>query len=293
MSCTAIADVGLLVRRVRYSCETPSLQCSGTSATMAGGHGFSEQRAEVARVATQLFGSEVTAERVIGETLRRVTQELLVDGAASVLADRVRAGCAPETYEELRVDPLASWVETTFGLDRELGTARLDRRDPTTVPDAAARLAGQTGLDQAVCSQVIIQTLLAGARIPHPGDERSVFAFRLHQFLSKGDTVYVSLEPEADRHVTTQYQMVVPDQPEKILLPLAFCRECGQEYLAVTKTSQAGRDLFVSRQERDASGGDALTGYLYVRDRKSTRLNSSHVAISYAVFCLKKKKKQT
>src|SRR5207253_10753857 len=28
-------------------------------------------------------------------------------------------------------------------------------------------------------------------------------------------------------------------------------------------------------------------------DRKSTRLNSSHVAISYAVFCLKKKKKST
>src|SRR5437870_7013876 len=27
-----------------------------------------------------------------------------------------------------------------------------------------------------------------------------------------------------------------------------------------------------------------------MRDRKSTRLNSSHVAISYAVFCLKKKK---
>src|SRR5437870_9356129 len=27
-------------------------------------------------------------------------------------------------------------------------------------------------------------------------------------------------------------------------------------------------------------------------DRKSTRLNSSHVAISYAVFCLKKKKKK-
>src|SRR2546422_7623678 len=29
-----------------------------------------------------------------------------------------------------------------------------------------------------------------------------------------------------------------------------------------------------------------------VRDRKSTRLNSSHGYISYAVFCLKKKKKQ-
>src|SRR5690606_40303962 len=29
----------------------------------------------------------------------------------------------------------------------------------------------------------------------------------------------------------------------------------------------------------------------YSKDRKSTRLNSSHVKISYAVFCLKKKKK--
>src|SRR5690606_39562475 len=30
-----------------------------------------------------------------------------------------------------------------------------------------------------------------------------------------------------------------------------------------------------------------------IRDRKSTRLNSSHVKISYAVFCLKKKKKKS
>src|SRR3712207_8469864 len=32
---------------------------------------------------------------------------------------------------------------------------------------------------------------------------------------------------------------------------------------------------------------------LQMRDRKSTRLNSSHANISYAVFCLKKKKKNT
>src|SRR5207302_10435376 len=31
---------------------------------------------------------------------------------------------------------------------------------------------------------------------------------------------------------------------------------------------------------------------VFAKDRKSTRLNSSHVKISYAVFCLKKKKKQ-
>src|SRR5207249_10779915 len=32
-------------------------------------------------------------------------------------------------------------------------------------------------------------------------------------------------------------------------------------------------------------------GLICMTDRKSTRLNSSHVSISYAVFCLKKKKK--
>src|SRR5690242_21477939 len=37
--------------------------------------------------------------------------------------------------------------------------------------------------------------------------------------------------------------------------------------------------------------GDELAAVL--EDRKSTRLNSSHMSISYAVFCLKKKKKHT
>src|SRR5690625_7065210 len=39
---------------------------------------------------------------------------------------------------------------------------------------------------------------------------------------------------------------------------------------------------------------DALNSQIFIDwlDRKSTRLNSSHVAISYAVFCLKKKKIQ-
>src|SRR3712207_7844242 len=38
--------------------------------------------------------------------------------------------------------------------------------------------------------------------------------------------------------------------------------------------------------------GDAVAGLRNV-DRKSTRLNSSHANISYAVFCLKKKKQQS
>src|SRR5690348_17780328 len=52
--------------------------------------------------------------------------------------------------------------------------------------------------------------------------------------------------------------------------------------------------LFRSRQRSGRRFGSAGARHdrdrLRVRDRKSTRLNSSHPSISYAVFCLKKKK---
>src|SRR2546426_8873318 len=45
----------------------------------------------------------------------------------------------------------------------------------------------------------------------------------------------------------------------------------------------------VPRETRLVLGGRPAS----TRDRKSTRLNSSHLVISYAVFCLKKKKRRT
>src|SRR5690554_7050604 len=58
---------------------------------------------------------------------------------------------------------------------------------------------------------------------------------------------------------------------------------------------------FQGRDGGGVGGGDGVGGYAVHdvleagnagRDRKSTRLNSSHVRISYAVFCLKKKRIQ-
>src|SRR5947209_19440955 len=50
-----------------------------------------------------------------------------------------------------------------------------------------------------------------------------------------------------------------------------------------------------ARRRRDVPDGDGDDpehhGASWLADRKSTRLNSSHANISYAVFCLKKKKK--
>src|SRR5438034_2443806 len=48
------------------------------------------------------------------------------------------------------------------------------------------------------------------------------------------------------------------------------------------------RELFFESANERALGGNPTR----IKDRKSTRLNSSHTVISYAVFCLKKKKKK-
>src|SRR5262249_36971175 len=129
-------------------------------------------------------------------------------------------------------DPLASWVETAFGLTQRDG--RLVRQKPRTVGTVAKELAEIVGLPQPTCATALQQTLLAGSRQTDDAG-RTLLPFRLQQFVGKGDTVYVSLESEDVRHITTRRQTAHPNRPEAILVPLAFCRECGQEYLAVTR----------------------------------------------------------
>src|SRR2546426_6512484 len=60
---------------------------------------------------------------------------------------------------------------------------------------------------------------------------------------------------------------------------------------------RAGRmdPLAAESRVRSLLANDPAADVLYFtlgKDRKSTRLNSSHLVISYAVFCLKKKKKK-
>ncbi|MEV4002445.1 DEAD/DEAH box helicase [Actinomadura sp. NPDC049753] len=258
------ADVAMLVRRLRDACSALDLQCVGTSATMATGATFEDAQERVASVASRLFGTELGPHRVIGETLRRATPDAdpspedLCAGMAAALS-----GPGPaRRYDELARDPLSAWIETTFGLRND--GDRLVRGRPRTLPSAAAELAELTGETRQRCAQAIAEALRQGARARHPETGWPLFAFRLHQFLSKGDTVYVSLEPEDERHVTSQYQVSVPGEREKILLPLAFCRECGQEYHVVARTRRSDGVFYTPRQDQDAAGGDEANGYLYI-----------------------------
>jgi ATP-dependent helicase YprA (DUF1998 family) len=254
------ADVAMLVRRVRDACESPRLQCVGTSATMTSEGTLADQRRTVAAAGETLFDNPVNPELVVGETLIRATGEQAP--TASELIDAVRR-CAPSTDRaELVDDALARWIESEFGLTAiESGpdSGVLVRARPTTVQLAAGKLAELTGAGPEECVEAIRVTLAAGAQAKDPETGRPLFAFRLHQFLSKGDTVYSSLEPEDVRYLTRTYQVRVPGDKDKVLLPLSFCRECGQEYLTVARVTDPRGTTFRRRQD-----GDDDNGYLYV-----------------------------
>src|SRR5207249_9154327 len=74
--------------------------------------------------------------------------------------------------------------------------------------------------------------------------------------------------------------------------PLVVGQEvAGARLVALHREQRApGRAVGQRMLEPSRNLGDQVLDEPEVADRKSTRLNSSHVSISYAVFCLKKKK---
>src|SRR2546430_11478118 len=78
----------------------------------------------------------------------------------------------------------------------------------------------------------------------------------------------------------------IPVRSAKVLNPLSSRRFRRTPAPPPNHPPALGPSLRLGRANARASGGAGAS----TRDRKSTRLNSSHSQISYAVFCLKKKK---
>ncbi len=235
------ADVAMLVRRCREAFSRERMICIGTSATMATEGRRQERLAAIAKVATRIFGQPVRAEDILDETLARTTQvnDVAIAAVRQRLAHSVReiaAGQCPSTFEALRSDPLASWIETTFGLDTETGSERLRRARPRAIdgPLGASRdLADLVQCSPQEASKAVCNLLQAGSRIRHPITGLPCFAFRLHQFVTRGDTVWATLQSPGEWFTTLRQQQFVPGDRSRTLFPLVFCRDCGHHFYRV------------------------------------------------------------
>lgn len=266
------ADVALLIRRCREAFGGHDVTCIGTSATMSSEGNSNDQKTAVADVATMFFGTKFDASQVIGETLQRATPELNFRDQANraLLAGAVTADAEPpDSYEVFRQNPLASWIETIFGVVAEEETGRLIRQKPQRLRgsgSAAEELAEATGLTPEICYDVLRRFLTKGSKLfPTESSRFPIFAFRLHQFLTRGDTVWATIESEADRHLELGKMVSKPGAPDQPLFPLVFCRQCGEAYFRAMLMNANGQRYLEPREDRREDKEDGQTAvYVHV-----------------------------
>src|SRR6516164_1688216 len=113
------ADVAMLVRRVRDRlCPDYQPICIGTSATMASEGSDTDRAAEAVSVASRLFGTPISPDAVIDESLARATDPALKPAdIREALASAIDAELPQDLDDNaLRVHPLAVWIELEIGL---------------------------------------------------------------------------------------------------------------------------------------------------------------------------------
>jgi len=268
------ADVSLLIRRCRLAFGGHDKIFIGTSATMASGGSTGEQKRSVAKVAEMFFGTPFDESQIIGERLERATPEINFENqqVTRLLQDTIEKGTAPpEIYDIFSAHPLSSWIESTFGVCAEEGTNRLVRQTPRQLvgeDSAAEALARLTSTDPKTCEVVLRQFLLKGAELRRSASSRfPIFAFRLHQFFTRGDTVWTTVESQTERHLEMSKKGAKPGEPHKLLFPLVFCRQCGTEYYRVKVVSgEHGKTLFPRDDHRDEDDDNSVDAYLYVSE---------------------------
>lgn len=227
------ADVALLVRRVREALAD-NLICIGTSATMASEGTQMRRNAVVANVASRLFGTNIPDRNIITETLRRTTpEETTIATVLPLLGGAIRAGI-PETadFTLLASHPMAVWIELTLGLTYEDDKPR--RARPRTLAEAAQLLHDASGEPVRTCLDYLQKFMLLAYGVQDSAG-RSLFAFKLHQFIAGGGKVYITLEAQGHRAITLEGQQFVSGDTERIrrYYHAHFCRDCGQEFTPV------------------------------------------------------------
>jgi superfamily II DNA/RNA helicase len=260
------ADVALLVRRLRERLQANNMVCIGTSATMSSTGTLQDRNKTVADVASRLFGTTITENDIIGETLDRVTNPSKDVKAVKpyLKAALTRSSWQWKDFHEFQDDPLAIWVELNLGIEYPADEAPR-RAKPLTLNAAAEKLVQDAGCDFETATQGL-QAFLVAAHEVKTEQGRPPFAFKLHQFISGPGKVLSTLEPAGVRHITLDAQRFAPGRQDEgvRLYPVHFCRECGQEYHPVWRSGQSTTE-FGPREIDDISSDedeDASYGFL-------------------------------
>lgn len=259
------ADVALLIRRIRSRCSMP-VACIGTSATMVSAGAPAAQRAEVANVATKLFGKPFTPDQVINEKLTRSCSFNGTIPTGTELRIAIEAGVKPERdVDSLKAHPVAMWLENRLALEMRDGD--WVRGKPRRRSEIITALSKESGLAENICRVFLEQLLqwitIVNKRLQDSGSRYTLLPFKLHQFISQTGSVYTTLDQDENRFITLEPGVYKADEEDKKpIFSNVFSRASGHPFICVSRLD----DRLEPREFRESSDDDteATDGYLII-----------------------------
>src|SRR5207249_2472172 len=201
-----------------------------------------------------------TTNNVVWSIGATVTYSLFDGGLARAAVAAARANLANAQAKEAlalqtaQVDALTAWVSLQDAMARV---------DATRASEAAATEALRTA--QVTRGNIVLSVSATGTVEP-----ASMVEVR-----SRATGTVIRVLVDEGQRVRLGQVLVELNDPDS--------RHAVESYRAAARSAEAA--VAVAQAKLDDLRAGAT---VYTRDRKSTRLNSSHVSISYAVFCLKK-----
>src|SRR2546429_7881197 len=247
-----------------------------------------QARASRARQVPDLVLLDIWMPDVDGITLLREWSAAAADGCPVVMmsghstvetaVEATRLGAFDFVEKPLSLAKLLRTVERALDAGRRHRQAGKLLGSPLAVPIGKSRLMQQLGAELQQMAALPSPMLLVG----EPGSGREAFARNLHEPGPRAGARFVALIASSLREADAESRL--------------FGREPADGPAVAGVLEEAGNGtLFIHELEDLPPGAQRLLVGVFesgqfTRDRKSTRLNSSHGYISYAVFCLKKKK---
>ncbi|BBH53871.1 DEAD/DEAH box helicase [Fluviispira sanaruensis] len=276
------SDVALLIRRLKERSGSKNIICVGTSATIAA-EDSSDPKKEVAECASKIFGVNILPKNVIGETLERHTEELQFSSDSEKLSlqkstKKWAKNIDNHTLDSLKSDPLCSWLESKLGVQYDEKSNQLIRSKPRPLEGKngiSLELKELCSLTEETCIKALKNILRAVSLTGE--NNRALFPFKLHQFITRGGNLYTSLDRSFFSLEITRYAPLDPNEngnkKNKILYPVAFCRQCGADYFTVKRFANSLHKTTPHLEPRhdlsDESDKNGESGFVYMHKNKN------------------------
>lgn len=269
------SDVAMLIRRFKSASKKGNhIKCIGTSATMVSGENSSlaEQRQKVAEVASKIFGTKLSSEQVINESLIKSLIDKEVTYSKEDLIAVISHGInRKDGIEAFIKHPVAHWLEEHIALEPKEGM--YVRRKPTTLKEIAQKLAIAIGKDVDSIYHYLQDLLIWANELNSslPKDQK-LLPYRIHQFISQTGTVYATLGNQDTRKLMMDTSLYAEDGHLKCY-PLAFSRHSGHEFYCVSlnhKESAINPRALNEKSdaEEEEESGNLSDGYIFIQHQE-------------------------